>query len=71
MEVIQVQLNKDESIAFCCDIHMDSQTPSSRIDDIQVTVIDKIKDIREKCVESNVKHLFFEGDIFNIFFLFS
>lgn len=65
MEVIQVQLNKDESIAFCCDIHMDSQTPSSRIDDIQVTVIDKIKDIREKCVERNVKHLFFEGDIFN------
>lgn len=65
MEVTQIQLNKGESIAFCCDLHMDSQTPSSRIDDIQVTLIEKMKDIKNKCVERNVKHLFFEGDIFN------
>lgn len=65
MNVIQLVLNKDERVAFCCDVHFDSNTPDSRIDDIQETAIEKLKDMLNKCIERNVKYLFFEGDIFN------
>lgn len=63
--MIQVQLKENEAIAVVGDLHMDSQTPSSRIDDIQETLIDKLEDMRVKCIERNVKHVFFLGDIFN------
>ena len=63
--MINLRLESDESVAFILDLHMDSNSPSSRIDDIQVTLIDKLEDIREKCKERNVREIFFAGDIFN------
>lgn len=65
LSVIQLSLNPDERIAFCGDLHLDNRTPDSRIDDIMVTAADKLKDILSKCIEKNVKYLFFEGDIVN------
>lgn len=65
MKVIQVDLKKNEKIAFLLDLHMDSQTPSSRVDDIKVTLIDKLKDVLNSCVERNVKYVFLAGDVFN------
>lgn len=65
MNVIQIQLNDGEKIAFCGDIHIDSRTPDSRIDDLFETAIEKMNDILKKCIEKNVKCMFFEGDIFN------
>lgn len=65
MEVIQVELKNNEKIAFLLDLHMDSQTPSSRVDDIKVTLIDKLKDVLDSCIERNVKHMFLAGDVFN------
>ena len=65
MEVIPISLNKGERIAFCCDLHYDNRTPDSRIDNILDTAIQKTEDMLEKCIARNVKHLFFEGDIFS------
>ena len=65
MQVIQLTLNSNEKIAFCCDVHFDNRTPDSRIDDLPVTAVSKLTDMLNKCIERNVKHLFFEGDILN------
>ena len=65
MNPINLQLNDDESIAFCLDLHIDTQTPSSRIDDILETATDKLFDIKSKCLSRNVHHIFFAGDLFN------
>ena len=65
MSDIKLTLKNNETIAFISDIHIDSQTPNSRIDDILETACDKLNDIYKKCVENNVKAVFCEGDIFN------
>lgn len=65
MKILEINLYNDEKIAFCGDTHFDSKTPDSRIDDISVVAIEKLKDMLSKCINMNVKHLFFEGDIFN------
>ena len=65
MEVIQLTLQPDESIAFMLDIHADSVSPSSRIDDIQETILEKLESVRESCKSHKVKHLFLAGDIHN------
>lgn len=63
--IININLKPNERIAFCCDIHFDNNAPVSRVDDIQETIEKKMNDMYNKCIEHNVKHLFFEGDIFN------
>lgn len=65
MSFYNLVVDSNDSIAFILDLHMDSTTPSSRIDDLQETLLDKMDDIREKCIERRVKHIFFAGDIFN------
>lgn len=65
MNFYNLRVKEDESVAFILDLHMDSTTPSSRIDDLSETLLDKMEDIREKCLENKVKHIFFAGDIFN------
>lgn len=65
MQVIQLTLKNDEKIAFCCDLHLDNRTPDSRIDDLPTTAAGKLLDMLSKCIEKNVKYMFFEGDIFN------
>lgn len=65
MQVVQLQLKPEEKIAFISDVHLDSVTPSSRIDDILQTTINKFEDILKKCIEKNVKAIFYEGDIVN------
>lgn len=65
MEVIQLNLRSDEKIAFLQDVHMDSQTTETRIDDMSQTTIDKMRDVLKKCKERNVKAMFQAGDFFN------
>lgn len=65
IDIINLTLKDDECIAFCGDIHADSCTPSSRIDDYPKTVLFKLNDLREKCIQNNVKALFLLGDVFN------
>lgn len=65
MSDIKLTLKDNEKIAFISDIHMDSVTPNSRIDDILETACVKLNDIYDKCVERNVKAVFCEGDILN------
>ena len=65
MNVIELSLKEGEKIATLSDIHADSKAPPSRVDDILETLIDKLEDVRKKCVERNVKHLFLQGDICN------
>jgi DNA repair exonuclease SbcCD nuclease subunit len=58
-------IKEDESIAFTGDLHADSFGPESRIDDFQSTMISKLEDILKKCIDKNVKALFFPGDMFS------
>lgn len=58
-------LNSDEKIAFISDVHLDSNTPDSRVDDMLSTCIYKMEDILSKCIENKVKAVFFEGDVVN------
>lgn len=63
--MIQININPEDSIAFLGDVHADSLTPSSRIDNYMETCKNKLKDVAEKCEQRNVKHLFIAGDIFS------
>lgn len=63
--LIKLHLTDDESIAFIGDLHYDNHTPESRIDDIQITLCEKLKSVLGSCIDNKVKHLFFEGDVFN------
>jgi DNA repair exonuclease SbcCD nuclease subunit len=65
VEIINLQIGNDEAVAFIGDVHHDSNTPSSRIDNFPVTVCYKLNDIREKCVEAKVKAAIILGDVFN------
>jgi predicted phosphodiesterase len=65
VQVIELNINTDESIAFIGDLHGDSATPSSRIDNYMFTVIEKIKDIHATCLNEKVKAVFWLGDVFN------
>lgn len=65
MEIIQLNLKKDEKIAFLQDVHMDSSSVDSRIDDMSQTAVDKLRDVLKKSQERNVKALFQAGDFFN------
>lgn len=62
---IHLKLEYGEKIAFISDVHVDSKMPDSRVDDIIVTLKDKLVDILNKCVNENVKYVFFEGDVVN------
>lgn len=66
MSVFNIKLDPEDSVAFVGDIHVDSTPPNSRIDvDYVQTCVDKLEQIRVKCLEYNVKVLIFSGDIFN------
>lgn len=63
--MINLNLSNNEKIAFIGDLHLDSSTPPSRIDDILQTTLDKVNDVLESCISNNVKALFWAGDIVN------
>jgi DNA repair exonuclease SbcCD nuclease subunit len=63
--IIHLGLKEDEAISFVGDIHANSVAPSSRTDNYSQTVCDKLTDIRNKCIERNVKAVIFLGDIFH------
>ena len=65
MSVTSLQLQKGEKIAFVSDLHLDSATPPSRIDDLQETALNKTEDILKKCIDRNVKVVCWEGDVIN------
>lgn len=54
-----------ERIAFVGDVHFDTMTPASRIDDYMETCCKKIEAIGDRCRDRHVKYLFFAGDIFH------
>lgn len=65
MSDIHLKLEYGEKIAFISDVHVDSKMPDSRVDDIIVTLKDKLVDILNKCISENVRYVFFEGDVVN------
>lgn len=65
MNELKLRMGSDECIAFIGDIHADSMTPSSRIDNYMETCKNKLVDVSKKCAERNVKHLFIAGDVFS------
>ncbi len=65
INVINLEVESNEAIAFVGDLHADSATPSTRKDDYLNTVVGKLSDIHSKCVKNNVKAVFFSGDIFS------
>lgn len=65
MNVIQMKLEPDETIAFLGDLHLDNRSVDSRVDDLMQTAKDKLWDILGKCQERKVRALFLEGDVFN------
>lgn len=50
-------------VAFIGDLHLNYVTPKSRIDDYPSVCLNKLKQIREKCIANNIKHIVFLGDI--------
>lgn len=58
MNDIHLKLEDGEKIAFISDVHVDSKMPDSRVDDIIVTLKDKLVDILNKCINENVKYVF-------------
>lgn len=60
-----IELKEKDNIAFIGDLHADSKNNASRIDDIYEVLNMKLNDILNTCIDNNVKHVFFEGDIFN------
>ena len=65
MSAIQISVTGKEKIAFVGDVHFDTSTPSSRLDDYMKTCCEKIKAIGSICKTEQVSYLFFAGDIFN------
>lgn len=64
-EIIDIQLNHNESIAVIGDLHFDNNNVSSRIDNLMYTTCDKLDYILKKCIENNVKIVLFQGDVLN------
>ena len=62
---MQIKISQQEKVAFCGDIHFDTTTPSSRLDNYMDTCCQKIDAIGDICQQENVRYLFFAGDIFN------
>lgn len=60
-----IQLNQNEGIAIISDLHIDNRTPTSRIDNILETCLEKLDDILAKCIKEEVRLLIFEGDVFD------
>ena len=58
-------IDEGETIAFAGDLHCDSVGTDARIDDYQTTLLGKLEDILNKCLDNKVKALFFPGDIFS------
>lgn len=57
MQIIQLNLSYEEKIGFVSDLHLDSLTPQSRIDDLTKTCLEKVEGILNKCKERNVRAL--------------
>ncbi len=65
VNVTNIDIAEGGAIAFVGDLHADSTTPSTRKDDYLQTVSLKLNDIYNKCIDRQVKAIFFSGDIFN------
>lgn len=65
VQVVQLNLESSESLAFVGDLHGDSANPASRLDNYMQTTVFKLNDLREKCIANNVRVLLMAGDIFN------
>jgi DNA repair exonuclease SbcCD nuclease subunit len=53
------------NILFVGDIHLNSSTPQSRIDDYSITSINKLKQIRKICENNGYEVVILTGDIFH------
>ena len=52
-------------IGFVGDLHLNSATPKSRIDNYPETLIEKLESLRILCLNNDIKYLVFLGDIFH------
>lgn len=53
------------NLLFVGDLHLDSQTPISRIDNYRETTINKLNSLLSLSKQENVSHVIFSGDIFD------
>ncbi len=51
--------------SFVGDLHLDSRTPSSRLDDYAQATLSKLQLVLEGCQAHNSTHLFLSGDVFH------
>lgn len=52
-------------VAFIGDLHADNQTPISRLDNFEETILQKLRQLKEECVENRVGKVVCTGDFFN------
>lgn len=58
-------INDEVEFAVVGDMHLNSSTPKSRIDDYPQTMVDKLALLRRHLVERGVKYLILLGDVFH------
>lgn len=56
---------KTNKIAFVGDMHLDSTTPSSRVDDYADASLNKLYNLKNICVLKGIKLVILLGDVFN------
>lgn len=56
---------KADKLLFTGDWHLNSSTPKSRIDDYADTTLKKLKQIKDICVENDIKVVIQSGDLFH------
>lgn len=56
---------RTNKVLFVGDLHLDSTTPSSRVDDYSDTSISKLYSLKNICLVKSIKCVVFLGDIFN------
>lgn len=52
-------------IGFVGDLHLNTATPKSRIDNYPETLVEKLESLRILCLNNDIKYLVFLGDIFH------
>lgn len=56
---------KEVHVGFVGDLHLNSSTPKSRIDNYPETLLEKLESLRVLCLHNDIKNLVFLGDIFH------
>lgn len=67
LSVVQV-IDNMENIIFVGDLHLSSKTPSYRIDDYGVTILNKLESLLNLAIKSKANTIVFTGDFFESYY---